>query len=233
VAQLEDALAGLEASKAGLYRLSAGGTAVGTGLNAPEGCSAAIAAEIARLTGLPFVTAPNKCAAQDSLDAAVAFAGSQGSFELNAMRPTLINKMLHSVRILGDACEKLLTFSVDGTELNRAKTDAMVSQSLMLITALSPVISCDKASHTAHMANDEGTTLREAAIKSGFMDSRYHLGFFAGSRVALELTPEDANSAARYKKIVADPEGIDRLMVECFLNAHAARRDLARSRRHR
>ncbi|MBK1646443.1 fumarate hydratase, class II [Thiocapsa imhoffii] len=242
VVQLEDALAGLEASKGGLYRLAAGGTAVGTGLNAPKGFSADIAAEIAQLTGLPFVTAPNKFAAQGSLDAivaamgavrllavalmkiandmrwlasgprcglgelilpanepgssimpgkvnptqceamvmvciqviaedtAVAIAGSQGNFELNAMRPILINNMLHSMRILGDACEKFRTFSVEGTELNRAKIDAMVSQSLMLVTALSPVIGYDKASKIAHMANDEGTTLREAAIKSGFID---------------------------------------------------------------
>ena len=241
--QLRDALAGVEASKAGLYRLAAGGTAVGTGLNAPKGFSQEIAAEIAELTGLPFVTAPNKFAAQGSLDAmvasmgavrtlavalmkiandmrwlasgprcglgelllpanepgssimpgkvnptqceamvmvciqvlsedsAVAFAGSQGNFELNAMRPIIINNALHSIRILGDACDKFLTYSVKGTELNRKRIDAMVGQSLMLVTALSPVIGYDKASKIAHMANDEGTTLREAALKSGFVDA--------------------------------------------------------------
>ena len=241
-AQLQDALATVEASKAGLYRLAAGGTAVGTGLNAPEGFGADIAAEIARLTDLPFVTAPNKFAAQGSLDAmvaamaavrglavalmkiandmrwlasgprcglgelnlpanepgssimpgkvnptqceamvmvciqviaedtGVAFAGSQGNFELNAMRPIIINNALHSIRILGDACEKFRTYSVEGTELNRTRIDEMVSQSLMLVTALSPVIGYDKASRIAHMANDEGTTLREAAITSGFID---------------------------------------------------------------
>ena len=241
--QVQDALAGIEASKAGLYRLAAGGTAVGTGLNAPQGFGQEIAAEIATLTGLPFVTAPNKFAAQGSLDAmvvamgavrvlavalmkiandmrwlasgprcglgelvlpanepgssimpgkvnptqceamvmvciqvlsedsAVAFAGSQGNFELNAMRPIIINNALHSIRILGDACEKFRIYSVEGTELNRKRIDAMVDQSLMLVTALSPVIGYDKASKIAHMANDEGTTLREAAIKSGFVDA--------------------------------------------------------------
>ncbi|MFX7816303.1 lyase family protein, partial [Acinetobacter baumannii] len=72
VEQMRDALALVEASRAGLYKLAAGGTAVGTGLNAPEGFSAEIAATLADLTGRPFVTAPNKFAAQGSLDAMVA-----------------------------------------------------------------------------------------------------------------------------------------------------------------
>jgi fumarate hydratase class II len=108
-------------------------------------------------------------------DNAVAFAGSQGNFELNAMRPIIINNALHSIRILGDACEKFRSFSVEGTELNRKRIDAMVDQSLMLVTALSPALGYDKASKIAHMANDEGTTLKEAALKSGFIDEQRFL----------------------------------------------------------
>jgi fumarate hydratase, class II len=242
--QLRDALARIRASEAGLFELAAGGTAVGTGLNAPAGFSREIAAKIAELTGHPFVTAPNKFAAQGSLDAmvaamaalrglavalmkvandmrwlasgprcglgelllpenepgssimpgkvnptqceamvmvciqvigednAVAFAGSQGNFELNAMRPIIINNFLHSARVLGDACEKFRHFSVEGTQLNRQRIDEMLGRSLMLVTALSPVIGYDKASAIAHKANDEGMTLKEAALKSGYIDEK-------------------------------------------------------------
>jgi fumarate hydratase class II len=242
--QLGDALDNVRASRKGLYRLAAGGTAVGTGLNAPPGFGEAIAAKLAELTGLPFVTAPNKFAAQGSLDAmvqamaalrglavalmkiandmrwlasgprcgleelvlpanepgssimpgkvnptqceamvmiciqvigedgAVAVAGSQGNFELNAMRPIIINDFLHSARILADGCEKFRTFSVEGTELNRPRIDALVNRSLMLVTALSPVIGYDKASAIAHMALAEDSTLKEAAMKSGWIDEK-------------------------------------------------------------
>jgi fumarate hydratase class II len=242
--QLRDALDRLSASEAGLLELAAGGTAVGTGLNAPPDFGREIAVKIADLTGYPFVTAPNKFAAQGSLDAvvaamgavrglavalmkiandmrwlasgprcglgelllpenepgssimpgkvnptqqeamvmvciqvigednAVAFAGSQGNFELNAMRPIIINNFLHSARILGDACEKLRQFSVEGTRLNRKHIDEMVDRSLMLVTALSPVIGYDKASAIAHKANDEDLTLKDAALRSGAIDEK-------------------------------------------------------------
>jgi fumarate hydratase class II len=242
--QLRDALARVRASEAGLLELAAGGTAVGTGLNAPANFSREIAAQIAELTGRPFVTAPNKFSAQGSLDAmvaamaalrglavalmkiandmrwlasgprcglgelllpenepgssimpgkvnptqceamvmvciavigedtAVAFAGSQGNFELNAMRPIIVNNFLHSARVLGDACDKLRRFSVEGTRLNRQRIDEMLGRSLMLVTALSPVIGYDKASAIAHRANDEGLTLKEAALKSGYIDEK-------------------------------------------------------------
>jgi fumarate hydratase class II len=88
------------------------------------------------------------------------------------MRPIIINNFLHSARILGDACEKLRRFSVDGTELNRRRIDEMMGRSLMLVTALSPVIGYDKASAIAHKANDEGLTLREAALQSGFIGAK-------------------------------------------------------------
>jgi len=242
--QIREALARIRASETGLFELAAGGTAVGTGLNAPPHFSREIAEKIAELTGAPFLTAPNKFAALGALDAmvaamaavrglavalmkiandmrwlasgprcglgelilpenepgssimpgkvnptqqeamvmvciqvigednAVAFAGSQGNFELNAMRPIIINNFLHSVRILGDACEKLRHFSVEGARLNRQHIDDMLGRSLMLVTALSPIIGYDKASEIAHKANDEGLTLKEAALRSGYIDER-------------------------------------------------------------
>jgi fumarate hydratase class II len=237
--QLRDARGRLERALEAIHELAAGGTAVGTGLNAPEGFGEAIAAKLAELTGLPLKTAPNKFAAQGSLDAMVAVsaglrglavalmkiandmrwlasgpraglhelelpanepgssimpgkvnptqqeamvmvclqvigedtivasAGAQGNFELNAMRPIIINNVLHSARILGDASEKLRRYSIEGTELDRDKVQEYVGRSLMLVTALSPLVGYDKASAIAHKADDEGSSLREAALASG------------------------------------------------------------------
>jgi fumarate hydratase class II len=242
-AQLAAAIEKVKASQAGLYELAAGGTAVGTGLNAPEGFADKIAEKIASLTGKPFVTAKNKFAAQGSLDGmvyamsalksaavvlmkiandmrwlasgprcglgelllpanepgssimpgkvnptqceamvmiaiqviaedtAVAFAGSQGNFELNAMRPIIINNFLHSATILADGCEKFRIFSVEGTELNLPRISELLNRSLMLVTALAPEIGYDKASAIAHAAMDKNLTLREAALESGFIDA--------------------------------------------------------------
>jgi fumarate hydratase, class II len=238
-AQLRAALADIEASRGGLYQLAVGGTAVGTGLNAPEGFSSKVASKLAELTGKPFVTAPNKFMAQASLDAmvrahaalrglavalmkiandmrwlgsgprcglselllpqnepgssimpgkvnptqceaivmitiqvlgddsAVAFAGSQGNFELNAMRPIIINNFLHSARILADGCDKFRTFSVEGTKLNEKRITQYVQDSMMLVTALSPVIGYINAAHIAETGMAEGLTLKEAALRSG------------------------------------------------------------------
>jgi fumarate hydratase, class II len=238
-AQLDTAANRVSASRHELYRLAAGGTAVGTGLNAPHNFGPDIAAQIASLVGKPFVTAPNKFEAQGGLDgivaaaaalrglavtlmkiandirwlasgprtgigelklpanepgssimpgkvnptqceamvmvciqvlgddSAVAFAGSQGNFELNAMRPIVINNFLHSARILGDAAEKLQTYCIDGVQLNTDQIDHYVHRSLMLVTALSPVIGYDKASAIAHDADRTGRTLRESALDSG------------------------------------------------------------------
>jgi fumarate hydratase, class II len=242
-AQLDTAAARVAAAQCELYRLAAGGTAVGTGLNAPHNFGPEIADEIGQLTGKSFVTAPNKFEAQGGLDGivaagatlrglavslmkiandirwlgsgprcgigelrlpanepgssimpgkvnptqceamvmvciqvigddtAVAFAGSQGNFELNAMRPIVINNFLHSARILGDACEKLQTFCVDGVQLNNDQIGQYVSRSLMLVTALSPVIGYDKASAIAHDADHTGRTLRESAVDSGYISA--------------------------------------------------------------
>jgi fumarate hydratase class II len=240
--QIREAVAIIQRSLEGIYQIAAGGTAVGTGLNAPPQFAEKIAAEIAGLTGLPFVTAPNKFAAQASLgamvnshaalrslavalmkiandmrwlasgprcglgelrlpsnepgssimpgkvnptqceamvmiciqivgdDCAVAFAGSQGNFELNAMRPIVINNFLHSARILADGCEKFRIFSVEGTTLNEKRIALYVQDSLMLVTALTPVIGYDKASKIAHKALNEETTLKQAALETGWID---------------------------------------------------------------
>jgi fumarate hydratase, class II len=100
----------------------------------------------------------------------VAFAGSQGNFELNAMRPVIINNFLHSARILADGMQKFRIFSVDETELNRKKITQYVDESLMLVTALSPVIGYKNAAHIAEAALADGQTLREAALASGHFD---------------------------------------------------------------
>ena len=100
-------------------------------------------------------------------DSIVAAAGAQGNFELNAMRPIVINNVLHSAGILGDASEKLRRYSIEGTELDQDKVTEYVGRSLMLVTALSPHIGYDKASAIAHKADDEGSTLREAALALG------------------------------------------------------------------
>jgi fumarate hydratase class II len=242
-AQLRAALVDIENSRAGLYELAVGGTAVGTGINAPPGFSVQVAQRIAELTGKPFITAPNKFMAQGSLDAmvrahaalrglavalmkiandmrwlasgprcglgelklpqnepgssimpgkvnptqceamvmiaiqvlgddsAVALAGSQGNFELNAMRPIIINAFLHSATILADGCAKFRTYSVEGTQLNRTKIASYLDNSLMLVTALSPVIGYQHAAHIAEQADASGSTLREAALASGYVDA--------------------------------------------------------------
>jgi fumarate hydratase, class II len=239
LAQLNNAVARIRRSLIGLYEVAAGGTAVGTGLNAPPGFAEEVAAEIAGLTGHPFITAVNKFAALGGLDAmvdamsglrglavvltkiandvrwlgsgprcgigelrlpsnepgssimpgkvnptqceallmvcvqvlgedaAVAIAGSQGNFELNTMRPIVINNFLHSARILGDACQTFRVYCVEGLDLDQRQIAANVDRSLMLVTALAPVIGYDRAAEIAHKALAEGTTLREAAIASG------------------------------------------------------------------
>ena len=106
-------------------------------------------------------------------DSIVAAAGAQGNFELNAMRPIIINNVLHSARILGDASEKLRVYSIEGAELDLDRVQQYVGRSLMLVTALSPTIGYDKASAIAHKADDEGTTLRKAALASGVPASEF------------------------------------------------------------
>jgi len=241
VAQLDAGLERIEQTLPGLYELAAGGTAVGTGLNAPQGFADDVAARIAELTSLPFVTAPNKFAALAAHDAvvfasgalatlagslmkiandlrwlgsgpragigelqlpenepgssimpgkvnptqseamtmvatqvfgndtAVKVAGSQGNFELNVFKPVMIKNLLHSAKLLTDACASFRAFCVEGLRADRSRIEELVGRSLMLVTALAPTIGYDKAAEIAKKAHHEGTTLKQAALSLGYL----------------------------------------------------------------
>jgi fumarate hydratase, class II len=238
---LSDNLERFDVALHGVYQLALGGTAVGTGINAPAGFAEAAAAEIAKLTGLPFVTAPNKFAVQGAHDAlvqlsgtlrtlavslykiandirllscgpragfaeleipenepgssimpgkvnptqcealtmiavqvmandvAVGFGGAGGYLEMNVYKPLMIFNIMQSITIISDGCSNFRKFLVEGTRPNLKKIDEFVERSLMLVTALSPVIGYDKASKIAHYAMDNDLTLKEAALKLGFV----------------------------------------------------------------
>ena len=238
---LEDNLERLEDALKGVYRLALGGTAVGTGINAAPGFAEAAAAEIATLTKLPFVTAPNKFTVQGAHDALVhlsgtlrtlavslykiandirlmscgpragfaelkipenepgssimpgkvnptqaealtmlaiqvvgndvttGFGGAGGYLEMNVYKPVIIYNITHSITLMTDGCTNFRKFLVEGTKPNLKKINAYVAESLMLVTALSPIIGYDKASKIAHYANDYDLTLNEAALKLGFV----------------------------------------------------------------
>ncbi len=238
---LADDLDRIEDSLKGVYRLALGGTAVGTGINSAPGFAEAVAAEIAKLTGLPFVTAPNKFAVQGAHDAlvqlsgtmrtlavslykiandirlmscgpragfaelnipenepgssimpgkvnptqaealtmvavqvmandtAVGFGGAGGYLEMNVYKPLIIFNVTHSITIMTDSCTNFRKFLVEGTKPNLKKINQYVEESLMLVTALSPVIGYDKASKIAHYAMDNDLTLKAAALKLGFV----------------------------------------------------------------
>ncbi len=102
-------------------------------------------------------------------DAAIGFAGSQGNFELNVFKPVMIHNFLHSVRLLADSCRSFREYCAEGIELSRKQIDNYVRNSLMLVTALSPVVGYDKSAHIAHTAHVDGSSLREAAIKLGHL----------------------------------------------------------------
>ena len=101
--------------------------------------------------------------------AAVGFAGTQGNFELNVFKPVIIYNFLHSVTLLSDACHGFVEFMVSGIEVNRDKIDWYVKNSLMLVTALAPKIGYDKAAKVAHTAHVDHSSLREAALKLGYL----------------------------------------------------------------
>ncbi|MDT7809491.1 MAG: fumarate hydratase, class [Acidobacteriota bacterium] len=102
-------------------------------------------------------------------DAAIGFAGSQGNFELNVFNPVMIHNLLHSIRLLKDACRGFVEFCVEGLELNRARIDENLQQSLMLVTALNPYIGYDNAAKIAKNAHRKGITLCESAVELGLL----------------------------------------------------------------
>jgi fumarate hydratase class II len=102
-------------------------------------------------------------------DAAIGFAGSQGNFELNVFKPVMIFNYLHSVELLADACSSFVDHCVVGIELNRTQIESYVSNSLMLVTALAPKIGYDNAAKVAKAAHHSGMSLRESAIKLGYV----------------------------------------------------------------
>jgi fumarate hydratase class II len=238
---LADDLDRIEDSLKHVYQLALGGTAVGTGINAAPGFAEAAAGEIARLTGLPFVTAPNKFTVQGAHDAlvqlsgslrtlavslykigndirllscgpragfyelllpenepgssvmpgkinptqcealtmiavqvmaddvAVGFGGASGYLEMNVYKPLMIHNIMHSITLLADGCTNFRKFLVEGARPNRKKIKQDVERSLMLVTALAPVIGYDRAAKIAHYAMEHDLTLREAALKLGFV----------------------------------------------------------------
>jgi fumarate hydratase, class II len=238
---LTDDIERIDDALKGVYRLALGGTAVGTGINAAPGFAEAAAAEIARLTGLPFISAPNKFTVQGSHDAlvqlsgtfrtlavslykigndirlmscgpragfeeleipenepgssimpgkvnptqaealtmiavqvmandvAAGFGGASGYLEMNVYKPLIIFNLAHSITLMTDGCTNFRKFLIEGTKPNLKKIKENVDRSLMLVTALSPVIGYDKASKIAHYAMDNDLTLKAAALKLGFV----------------------------------------------------------------
>jgi fumarate hydratase, class II len=242
---LDDAIAEVEHVTAGLLVLAMGGTAVGTGLNAPAGFGEQVATQIASMTGAAFITAANKFTAQGTLDrmvrahaglraaavtlfkiandlrwlgsgprtgihellfpenepgssimpgkvnptqaeamlmvaiqviaadVAITMGGAEGNFELNAFRPILIDNYLHSALIMADMCDHLREFMVEGTKLNQAKLKENIDRSVMMVTALSPVIGYDKAAEISYYAIDHDLTLKQAALAKGVSEELY------------------------------------------------------------
>jgi fumarate hydratase, class II len=105
-------------------------------------------------------------------DAAIGFAGSQGNFELNVFKPVIIHNFLNSVRLLGDACHSFTAHCIIGMEIDRKRIQQNVENSLMLVTALSPKVGYDKAAEIAHKAHHEDLSLREAALKLGYLTAQ-------------------------------------------------------------
>jgi fumarate hydratase class II len=239
---LSDDLGRIEDALKGVYQLALGGTAVGTGINAAPGFAEASTAEIAKFTGLPFISGPNKFALQGAHDAlvhlsgtlrtlavslykiandvrllacgpragfaeliipenepgssimpgkvnptqaealtmiavqvmandvAVGFGGAGGYLEMNVYKPLMIANITQSITLLSGGCTNFRKFLIEGTQPNRKKIAEYVNRSLMLVTALAPVIGYDKASEIAHHASERDLTLKEAALELGFVD---------------------------------------------------------------
>jgi fumarate hydratase class II len=242
VTMLDENIARIEHALGDVYKLALGGTAVGTGINAHPEFAAKAADRIADLTGLPFVTAPNKFAAQGAHDAlvmlggafktlavslykiandirllscgprcgihelaipenepgssimpgkvnptqcealamvavqvmandvAVGVGGAGGYLEMNVYKPVMINAIVQSIRIMADGCRNFREFLVDDMTPDEAQIAWFLERSLMLVTALSPVIGYDKASKAAHHAHEHDMTLKEACLDLCYID---------------------------------------------------------------
>jgi fumarate hydratase, class II len=241
--QVEQSIRRVTAALHNVYPLAQGGTAVGTGLNTKKGFAEDVAAKIAEITRLPFVTAPNKfeaLAAHDALvemagalntvaaslfkiandlrllgsgprcglgelilpenepgssimpgkvnptqaealtmvcahvmgnGAAVAFAGSQGHFELNVYKPMMSYNVLQSLQLIGDAASAFTDNMVVGIQADEERISKLMWESLMLVTALAPEIGYDNATTVAKTAHKNRTTLKEEAVRLGFCDA--------------------------------------------------------------
>lgn len=241
VGMLDDDIARTHSALHDVYKLAIGGTAVGTGLNAAPGFAEAMAAEIAQLTGLPFVSAPNKFTVQGAHDAlvqlsgtfktlavslykiandirllacgpragfaelnlpenepgssimpgkvnptqaealamlsvqvmandlAVSMGGASGYLEMNVYKPLIIHNLMGSLNLLTDGCANFARFLVKDTEPNLRNIQSHVDRSLMLVTALTPLIGYDKSSEIAHHALTHDLTLRDAALTLGYI----------------------------------------------------------------
>ena len=241
VSQLDHGMKAIKNSLAHLSELALGGTAVGTGINTPSGYAENVAKHIARLTGLPFITAENKfeaLAAHDAIveahgalkmlavslmkiandirmlasgprsgigeihipdnepgssimpgkvnptqcealtmiaaqvmgnDVTIGIGGSNGHFELNVFKPVMIYNFLHSARLIGDGCVSFNDKCAVGLEPIEANIKKHVNNSLMLVTALNTRIGYYKAAEIAQKAHQEGTTLKEMAVKLGYV----------------------------------------------------------------
>ncbi len=240
--QVEQGIGRIKKALENVYPLAQGGTAVGTGLNAKIGFAEKFAANAAEITGLPFITAPNKfeaLAAHDAIvemsgavktvaaslfkiandirllgsgprcglgelvlpenepgssimpgkvnptqceamtqvcahvmgnDAAIGFAGSQGHFELNVYKPMMSYNLLQAMQLIGDACSAFTDNCIDGLGADEDRISKLMWESLMLVTALAPEIGYDNATTVAKTAHKNKTTLKEEAIRLGFVD---------------------------------------------------------------
>jgi fumarate hydratase class II len=241
VGMLAEDIGRIEHAMGDVYKLALGGTAVGTGINAAPGFAEAATAEIAKLTDLPFVSAPNKFTVQGSHDAlvalsgtlrtlavslykiandirliasgpraglgelllpenepgssimpgkvnptqaealtmvaaqvmandvAVGFGGAGGFLEMNVYKPLIIFNLMNSIVLLADGCTNFRKFMIEGATPNLKAIRTQLERSLMLVTALAPVIGYDKASQIAHHATEHDLTLKQAALQLGYV----------------------------------------------------------------
>ncbi len=246
VSQLDHGIKALKESLEHLSELALGGTAVGTGLNTPNGYSNRVASVISDLTKLPFISASNKfealsandaivrthgalkgiaialnkisndirflasgprsgigeislpanepgssimpgkvnptqcealtmvCAQVIGNDTSISFGATQGHFQLNVFKPMMASNLIESCKLLADACNSFNANCLKGIKANKKVIDEKLNNSLMLVTALNPKIGYYKAAEIANKAHENGTTLKEEAIKLGYLSSEQY-----------------------------------------------------------